>query len=143
MAKDITTIRAYLMMEGDSDDAFEKLCDIRSFPEIGGEPNMIDTTTMSDDEETAVEGIKKRPGASNFDARFTKDMWKKIKDLEGQTKKFQLWFGATAEGEPDGHLCKFGGAGTANVRLKSGAIDSIVEASVSLTMSEPFKLLDA
>ncbi len=139
---DITTIRAYLMCDEAGSGSWAKLCDIRSFPEIGGEPNLIDTTTMSDDEETAVQGIKKRPGSSTFDARFTKEMWKKIKGMDGKTVKFALWFGANSVGEPDGHHCKFEGEGTVSVSLKGGSIDSIVEASVALAMSKPFNLVE-
>ena len=137
---DITTIHSYLMVDEAGSGSWTKLCDIRSFPEIGGSPNEIDTTTMSDEEETAVAGIRKRPSASTFDARFTIDMWKKIKGYGDTTKDFAIWFGANAQKEPDGHFCKFKGKGTANVSLKSGAIDAIVEASVALTMSTPFEL---
>ena len=37
---------------------YEKLCDIKDFPDLGGEPEMLETTTLSDPVQTFIMGIQ-------------------------------------------------------------------------------------
>ena len=41
----ISTYKVFLMKKGDSDETYSKLCDIKEFPDLGGEPEMLETTT--------------------------------------------------------------------------------------------------
>ena len=51
-----------------------------------------------------------------------------------------MWFGGTEEGVPDGHNGKFEGKGTMTVIVNGNGVNSPVEMTVSLAMSEPFEL---
>ena len=42
----ISTYKVFLMKK--TTDAYEKLIDIKDFPDLGGAPEMLETTTLSD-----------------------------------------------------------------------------------------------
>ena len=44
----ISTYKVFLMKKGDTGDTWSKLVDIKEFPDLGGEPEMLETTTLSD-----------------------------------------------------------------------------------------------
>ena len=57
------TMFTYLMhgtkQNGGSTYTYAKLVDITSYPDLGGTPNNLDCTTLSDDTQVNVPGIKK------------------------------------------------------------------------------------
>lgn len=52
----ISTYKTFLMI-GDGG-SWSKLIDIKEFPDLGGVPEMLDTTTMSDGARTYILGIQ-------------------------------------------------------------------------------------
>lgn len=40
----ISTYKVFLMKKGTEPDTYEKLVDIKEFPDLGGEPEMLETT---------------------------------------------------------------------------------------------------
>ena len=44
----ISTYKIFLMMMQDSGSTYAKLVDIKDFPDLGGAPEMLETTTLSD-----------------------------------------------------------------------------------------------
>ena len=55
----MTTYMTFLMHKASSSGTYSKLCDIITFPDMGGEPEMIDITTLSDKMERKELGIQK------------------------------------------------------------------------------------
>ena len=51
-----SSYKTFLMYKKDA--AYEKLVDIKDFPDLGGAPEMLETTTLSDSMQTYVEGIQ-------------------------------------------------------------------------------------
>ncbi len=51
----ISTFKSFLMHK--VSDKWEKLVDIKSFPDLGGSPELIETTTLSDPMTTNIMGI--------------------------------------------------------------------------------------
>ena len=51
----ISTYKVFLMKKSTS--TYEKLVDIKEFPDLGGEPEMLETTTLSDNMQTYIAGI--------------------------------------------------------------------------------------
>ena len=47
----------YLMKKKDGDATFEKLLDITEYPDLGGENEKIDVTTLSDKKKRTINGI--------------------------------------------------------------------------------------
>ena len=56
----INTYKVFLMQKVES--TYEKLIDIKDFPDLGGAPEMLETTTLSDKMQTYI------PGIQNIDA---------------------------------------------------------------------------
>jgi hypothetical protein len=75
-----------------------KLCDIIDFPDLGGAPERLETTTLSDAAQTFINGIKSTPNIE-FTANYTKTDFSAI-DAKANTKLYYaLEFGeAGADG---------------------------------------------
>ena len=70
-------------MKSSGDRVFEKLIDIKDFPDLGGAPEMLETTTLSDPMQTFIPGIQSLD-ALEFTANYTKDAFDSLKALEGE-----------------------------------------------------------
>ena len=70
----ISTYKIFLMMKKDA--SYEKLIDIKDFPDLGGAPEMLETTTLSDKMQTYIPGIQSLD-ALEFTANYTKDDFEK------------------------------------------------------------------
>lgn len=88
----ISTYKIFLMQKNTS--AWEKLIDIKEFPDLGGAPEMLETTTLSDKMQTYIPGIQSLDSLE-FTANYTLEEYKKLKALEGTEKEFAVWFGGT------------------------------------------------
>lgn len=130
MAKAYSSYQVYLMTPGSS--AWEPLVDIRDFPDLQGDPNMLDTTTLSDEEETQTPGIE-RSGDKKFTALYTPDDYDTLEALEGTPTKFAVWFGA------EGANGIFEGKGLLIVKVLGKGVDEVLEMEITLAMEEPFE----
>ena len=88
----ISTYKVFLMKKTDS--TYSKLIDIKEFPDIGGDPEMLETTTLSDKMQTFILGIQSNEGLS-FTANYTKADFTALQALEGSEADFAIWFGGT------------------------------------------------
>lgn len=114
-----------------------KLIDIRDFPDLQGDPNMLDATTLTDKAESQIPGIK-RSGEKKFTALYSKSDYNTIKAFEGTLKDVAVWFGATA-GTPDGSNGKFEGKGYISVKVLGKGVDEVLEMEITVAMQEAFK----
>jgi len=140
----ISTYKIFLMMKGDS--AYEKLIDIKDFPDLGGAPEMLETTTLSDKMQTYIPGIQSLDALA-FTANYTKEDFTKLKALEGQEKEFAVWFGGTetADGTltPDGSDGKFEFKGQLSAFPVGGGVNEVVDMTVTIAPSTPINLATA
>lgn len=140
----ISTYKIFLMMKGDS--AYEKLIDIKDFPDLGGAPEMLETTTLSDKMQTYIPGIQSLDALA-FTANYTKEDFTKLKALEGQEKDFAVWFGGTetADGTltPDGSDGKFEFKGQLSAFPVGGGVNEVVDMTVTIAPSTPINLATA
>ena len=83
----ISTYKIFLMKKSTS--TYEKLIDIKEFPDLGGEPEMLETTTLSDNMQTYIPGVQSLD-ALEFTANYTKEDFTKLKALEGQEGDLSL-----------------------------------------------------
>ena len=65
----ISTYKVFLMHKASSEGTYTKLIDIKEFPDLGGEPEMLETTTLSDNMQTYIAGIQSMDGLS-FSANY-------------------------------------------------------------------------
>jgi len=123
-------------------DAWEKLIDIKEFPDLGGTPEMLETTTLSDRMQTYIPGIQSMD-ALEFAANYTLDEYKKLKALEGTEKDYAVWFGGTEAGDtvtPTGTDGKFTFKGQLSVFPVGGGVNEVVGMTVTIAPSTPITL---
>ena len=138
----ISTYRVFLMVKGTS--TYEKLVDIKDFPDLGGAPEMLETTTLSDKMQTYIPGIQSLD-ALEFTANYTKSDYAKLKALEGQEKEFAVWFGgAESSGvlTPDGSDGKFEFKGQLSVFPVGGGVNEVVDMTITIAPSTPITTPD-
>lgn len=135
----ISTYKIFLMMMQGSGSTYAKLVDIKDFPDLGGAPEMLETTTLSDKMQTYIPGIQSLD-ALEFTANYTKTDFDKLKALEGQTKKFAVWMGATESGgtlTPSGSDGKFEFEGQLSVFPVGGGVNEVVDMTITIAPSTP------
>lgn len=133
----ISTYKIFLMKK--SSPAYEKLINIKDFPDLGGAPEMLETTTLSDNMQTYIPGIQSLD-ALEFTANYTKEDFTKLKALEGQKIELAVWFGGTGEGAsltPTGSDGKFEFTGQLSVFPVGGGVNEVVDMTITIAPSTP------
>lgn len=139
----ISTYRIFLMVSEDGS-KYDKLIDIKSFPDLGGAPEMLETTTLSDSMQTYIPGIQSLD-ALEFEANYTKADFAKLKAMEDEEKQFAVWFGGTGDGEsltPTGSDGKFKFKGRLSVYPVGGGVNEVVNMNINIAPSTPITLDD-
>ncbi len=133
----ISTYKIFLMKKGDT--AYEKLIDIKEFPDLGGSPEMLETTTLSDNMQTYIPGIQSLD-ALEFTANYTKADFEKLKALDGIENDYAVWFGGTETGgalTPTGTDGKFNFKGQLSVFPVGGGVNEVVDMTITIAPSTP------
>lgn len=132
----ISTYKVFLMKKG-TGDTYEKLVDIKDFPDLGGTPEMLETTTLSDGMQTYIPGIQSLD-ALEFTANYTKEDFTKLKALEGLDNDYSVWFGGTVSGNtvtPTGEHGKFNFKGALSVFPVGGGVNEVVGMNITIAPS--------
>ncbi|MFV0552926.1 MAG: phage tail protein [Anaerorhabdus sp.] len=140
----ISTYKIFLMKKG-ANDAWEKLIDIKDFPDLGGSPEMLETTTLSDKMQTYVPGIQSMD-ALEFTSNYTKDDYTTLKALEGTPADYAVWFGATEAANvltPTGSDGKFEFGGSLSVFPIGGGVNEVVGMTITIAPSTPITMATA
>lgn len=140
----ISTYKVFLMSKGASGSTYSKLIDIKEFPDLGGTPEMLETTTLSDSMQTYIAGIQSLDSLE-FTANYTLDEYKKLKELEGQDIAYAVWFGGTESAgtlTPTGSNGKFEFTGQLSVYAVGGGVNEVVDMTISIAPSTPITLSD-
>lgn len=136
----ISTYKIFLMMKATGDAAaYEKLLDIKDFPDLGGAPEMLETTTLSDKMQTYIPGIQSLD-ALEFTANYTKSDYEKLKALEGEEHEFAVWFGGTESAgvlTPTGSDGKFEFKGQLSAFPVGGGVNEVVDMTTTIAPSTP------
>ena len=135
----ISTYKVFLMHKASSGSTYTKLTDIKEFPDLGGEPEMLETTTLSDKMQTYIAGIQSMDGLS-FSANYDMAEYKKLKALEGKKESYAVWFGGTESSgvvTPDGSNGKFAFDGELSVYPVGGGVNEVVGMNITIAPSTP------
>ena len=138
----ISTYKIFLMKKTTS--TYEKLIDIKDFPDLGGSPEMLEITTLSDKMQTYIPGIQSLD-ALEFTANYTKEDFTKLKALEGVENEFAVWFGGTEEANvltPTGTDGKFQFKGQLSVFPVGGGVNEVVDMKVTIAPSTPITMAE-
>lgn len=121
---------------------YAKLLDIKDFPDLGGAPEMLETTTLSDNTQTYIAGIQSLD-ALEFTANYTLAEFTSLKALEGIDKEYSVWFGGTETGgvlTPTGIDGKFNFNGMLSVFAIGGGVNEVVGMTITIAPSTPITL---
>ena len=135
----ISTYKVFLMKKASAGETYEKLVDIKEFPDLGGEPEMLETTTLSDNMQTYIAGIQSLDGLS-FTANYDMTDFQKLKAQEGKTDSYAVWFGGQERAgvvTPDGSNGKFEFDGQLSVYPVGGGVNEVVDMNISIAPSTP------
>ena len=96
---------------------------IKDFPQVLGSRSALETTTLSDDAQTFIPGIRQQSETLDFTANFDAAVMDAINKLT-KAQKCELAFS-------DGS--KYAWEGWVSAAINEGSIDSVVEMTVSIT----------
>lgn len=133
----ISTYKVFLMKK--ESEEWTKLVDIKEFPDLGGEPENLETTTLSDKMQTYIPGIQSLDSLS-FTANYDFAEFKKLKELEGIDNEYAVWFGGTETAgvlTPTGTDGKFSFNGQLSVFPGGGGTNEVVDMTISIAPSTP------
>ena len=128
----ISTYNIVLKM-GESAEAAEKLVDIKDYPDLIGDPNMLETTTLSDAQVTNIPGIRSSDMLT-FTCNYTSADFQKVKEKENTAQFYVLEFsdGSTFSWQGQ-HTCGMPGKG----------VDEVVEFTINIAASSPVEFAAA
>lgn len=112
---------------------YSKLVDITDFPDMGGAPETLDGTTLSDEMEMQEEGIIKL-GALEFTTFLDADAtdYESLVALKGTETQFALYIGKNASGAPDGHVMKLGWKGKLSCWIVGAGVNELIKVKISI-----------
>lgn len=113
---------------GTTAETVEQLVCIKDFPDIGGSPEQIETTTLCDAQQTFINGIKSM-SIMEFTANYDSEDYDTVDALSGQQLYYELEFG---ESGADG---VFQWQGEHTVRVTGAGANSVIEMVISVAPS--------
>lgn len=123
-AKGYSTINTVLKF-GTAQGSLTKLCKIKSYPALGGEPEQIEITDLEDTMQTFVLGVQS-VDSMTFTCNFNPADYQAVKTNEGKAGYFSLEFGESAsEGS-------FAWEGAYSVYVNEGEVNGAREMTISV-----------
>ena len=110
---------------GENPETLTKKVDIKDFPDLIGDPNLLETTTLSDAAQTYIPGIKSMD-LMTFTTNFTKTDFQACKADEGKTLHYSLEFSDGA---------KFTWQGQHTMGVPGKGVDEVIEATINIVPS--------
>ena len=135
-----STYKSFLMVKKTS--TYEKLIDIVSYPDLGGAPEMLDATSLSDPMTVNVLGIQSLD-ALDFEANYELEKYTELKAMEGKDQEFAVWLGGTESNgtvTPTGEDGKFEFGGQLSVYLNGGGVNEVRKMTISIAANTAIKL---
>jgi hypothetical protein len=120
-------VKLYYQTAAGTPPTFTELVAIKDFPDLGGAPESIETTTLSDAARTYIPGIQSQEQLT-FTCNYIKDDYDTINALSGE-QVFQVWFGATGD---DG---KYQFSGQIMAYITGAGVNEVVNMTVVITPS--------
>ena len=124
----ISTLGVTLKM-GESAENVAKVVDIKDFPDLIGEPNMLETTTLSDEAVTNIPGIKSSDMLT-FTCNYTKEDFTAVNEKADKPLHYALEFS-------DGSKFTWQGQHTCGVPGKG--VDEVIEFTINIAASSAVK----
>lgn len=98
---------------------------IKDFPSLLGKRSSLETTTLSDDAQTFIAGIRQQSESFDFTANYDPEVYNTLNTLSG-SQKWSLTFSDKS---------KYTWDGTVSVSVNEGSVDAVLEMTISVTPS--------
>ena len=98
---------------------------IKDFPSLLGKRSSLETTSLSDDAQTFIPGIRQQSESFDFVANYDPTVYKTLNGLDDD----QNWSLTFSDGS--GYTWK----GSVSVSVNEGAVDAVLEMTISVTPS--------
>ena len=131
-----SSYKSFLMRKG-TGSTYEKLVDIKDYPDIGGSPETLETTTLSDSMQTYINGIQSSE-AMEFTINYESTTYDTIAAMADEEQEFAIWFGGTESAgvvTPTGDEGKFSFKGYISIRVSGKGVNEVREAVISIAPS--------
>ena len=131
-----SSYKSFLMYKK-TGETYEKLVDIKDYPDIGGSPESLETTTLSDGMQTYINGIQSSE-AMEFTINYDSTTYDTIDALADKETQFAIWFGGTESAgvvTPTGSEGKFEFKGFISIRVSGKGVNEVREAVISIAPS--------
>lgn len=102
-----------------------KSYDIKDFPSILGKRSALETTTLSDDAQTYIAGIRQTEESFDFTANYDPTAYAEINALTG-VQECKLTFGDSSN---------YTWNGSVSASVNEGSVDAVLEMTISVTPS--------
>ena len=135
MPKAYSTIGT-ILQAGSTVATLSKICKIKSYPDLGGAPETVESTDLEDTFQTFVEGVQSMD-ALEFTANYTDTDYAAIKASAGDELYYQLEMGVSGE------VGRFRWKGTHSVRVTGGDVNAVREMVVTVVPSTAITALSA
>lgn len=141
----MNSYKTYLMKKTGtgSSVSYEKLVDIKDFPDLFAVPEKLEKTTLSDRARTYEEGIEESD-TMEFTANYSLADFNTLRALKGTETEFAIYFGASeTQGvvTPDGSDGKFGFKGYLSVSIVGKGVNEVREMKISIAASTPIDVM--
>jgi len=145
----ISTYMTFLMYNSTptSTATWTKVAPIKSYGDLGGDPETIDTTDLEKSVRTSIPGVQEADNVA-FTHNYVSADFKACKDLEGTEHEFAVWFGGTKDEStgaitPTGANGKVEWTGYLTAWITGGGVNEPVEFTSSISVSSDFKFTEA
>lgn len=131
MATNAISTQGVTLKWGATAETLTKAVDIKDFPDLGGAPEMLETTTLSDASQTYILGIQSMD-VMEFTANYTKTAFTSVQTDANKDMYYALEFGtAGAEGT-------FTWQGQHSVYVVGAGVNGVTEMKISIApMTKP------
>ncbi len=96
---------------------------IKDFPQLLGTRSALETTTLSDDAQTFIQGIRQQSETFDFTANYDKEVFSTLNGLTA-VQKCELTFSDGSKFAWDGYI---------SAAINEGSVDAVVEMTISIT----------
>jgi len=133
-----STYKTFLMIQSTgTTPTWGKVADIIDFPNLGGEPELIDVTSLSDAMRHYVPGVQGNEGLA-FTMNYSSAVYSTIKGYKGTDRKYAVWFGGTVSGDtltPTGSEGKFEFNGDIDVYVNGAGVNAATTMTATIAPS--------